>query len=115
VPAAIEGPAPDWADVIEGATTRDELLGIRTQAMHAGADGARIDALLAARATALGISAKAEQPPADVNALWTQILGQTPDGWTSADVEIDFKKATGVDAGEASAADMQRYLARTPA
>lgn len=110
----IEAARPDWSELIEGASTRDELLAVRSQAMASGmsiADGAKVESLLSARASALGISAaKAEQPPADPNALWTQIMASCPEGWTSGDVEVDFQKATGVDPGVATAADMQKYL-----
>jgi hypothetical protein len=110
-PAAIE-PGPSWPELIDAATTRDELIGIRDRAKTAGANGAQIDALLAARATVLGLAA----PKAgNADALWTSILAQCPEGWTTTDVEVDFERVTGVDAGAATAADMQRYLDRTPA
>lgn len=111
-PAIEAAPAPQWDEIIACATTRDELLGIREQAMAAKADGTEIDRLLAERAAALGISAAKAGDP---NALWTQIMAAAPQGWTSADVEIDFQKATGVDPAKADAADMQRYLDRAPA
>jgi hypothetical protein len=96
----------DWANLIESATTRDELLGIRGQAKAAGVN---LDQALAARAEALGVAVKLETP-ADPNALWTQILAGTPDGWLTADLEIDFAKVTGVDCAVATADDMRRYL-----
>lgn len=102
-------PAPNWDEIIACATTRDELLGIREQAMKAGANGAEIDKLLASRASELGISAA---KAADPNTLWMQIMAAAPQGWTSADVEIDFQKVTGVDAAKATGEDMQRYLDR---
>jgi len=95
-----------WANLIESATTRDELLGIREQAKAAGVN---LDPALAARAEALGVAVKLETP-ADPNALWTQILAGTPDGWLTADLEIDFVKVTGVDCAVATADDMRRYL-----
>lgn len=111
-PAAIEAGGPSWADLIEGATTREELLGIRADAMAAKADGPTIDALLAERAKQLAL-APAEPEPAsdDVDALWTKVLLTAPDGWSTADVEINFAKVTGVEIEAASAADMNRYLA----
>lgn len=107
-PAAIEAPAdaPQWDELIACATTRDELLGIREQAKLAGAD-ASIDALLVARAKELGVSS---EKPVDANELWSRILAGAPEGSTTADVEIDFQKVTGVDAAQADAAAMQRYL-----
>jgi hypothetical protein len=110
-PAAIEAGSNESAravllSLIDGATTRDELLAIRADAKTAGVN---IDRELAARAEALGV---AQKPPADPNALWTQILATAPDGWTTGDVEVDFERATGVAAENATSADMERYLAR---
>lgn len=108
-PAAIEAAATptreELLQVIAGASTREELLAIRQQAKQAGID---VDADLTGRAAELGVAK--QEPAADPNQLWTQILSRTPDGWTTSDVELDFRKATGVDAGEATAADMHRYL-----
>lgn len=112
-PAAIEaGPAPKWDELVACATTREELLGIREQARPAVDAGALkaevIDGLLAARAKELGVSA---EKPANPDELWSRILAAAPEGWTTADVEIDFQKVTGVDAAKASAADMAKYIA----
>lgn len=118
-PKAIEGVSaqaleaaagPSWAELIEGATTREELLGIRADAKAAGANATEIDKLLTARAGELEISAQAEEP-LDPNALWSQIMAGAPEGWTTSDVEIDFLKVTGVDPAAAEPADMQKYLA----
>lgn len=109
---AIEA-GPDWPALVEGATTRGELLGIIEQAKAAGVDAAAaavIEGLCKARAEQLGIAAKKPEPAADANALWLQIMARAPEGWTTGDVEIEFEKATGVDAAKANAADMQRYL-----
>lgn len=103
---AIEGAAPSWAELVAGASSRKELLAIREQAVAAGA--VEVEALLVARAEELGIASK---PSADPNTLWTQILAQCPEGWTTSDVELDFQKVTGVDAADASGADMEKYLA----
>ncbi len=110
-PAAIEAPQPAWPELVAGATTRDELLAIRQQAMSAGADGATIDGLLSKRAADLSVSsAPTVAAPVDANVLWTRILAQTPEGWTTSDVEVDFERATKVKIEDANAADMQRYL-----
>lgn len=115
-PDAAAEPPVEWSELIDGASTRDELMAIREQAKQAHANGRQIDTLLAARAKALGLTKEESgQQLADPNVLWTQILAQCPDGWSSGDVEIDFKQATGVDAGDATAEDMQRYLARAVA
>lgn len=116
-PAAIEAGQPSWAELVEGASTREELLAVIGQAKASGVSGAQaaeVERLCRARAEQLGVAAKAE-PPADPNALWSQILAATPDGWTSEDIELDFQKCTGVDAGSATAADMERYLGRVVA
>lgn len=111
--AAIEAASAlvDWTDLVDGASTREELLAIREQAKAAGANGETIDQLLAQRAEALGLNAKPQASTADPNALWTQILAQAPDGWSTGDVEIDFERATGVAIEKATAVDMERYLA----
>lgn len=108
---AIEGTAlPNWVELVAGATTREELLAIREQAKAANA--VEVEAMLVARADELGFAPKAQpDPPADVNALWLQILAAAPEGWQTADVEIEFEKVTGVKAETATAEDMQRYLA----
>lgn len=113
VPAIEAAPVIDWDELIHAATTRDELMHIRGQAMDAGADGARIDRALAARAESLRLTATG--PPAvevDPNRLWMQIMAEAPDGWTSSDVEIDFEKFTNVEAAAATGGDMQRYIDR---
>lgn len=113
-PPAIEAAKPDWPALVEGATTRAELLGIIEEAKRAGvgaAEAAAIEGLCKARAEQLGI-VKAAESSADANALWTRILAAAPEGWTTGDVEIEFEKATGVDPAKATAADMQRYLDR---
>jgi hypothetical protein len=116
-PAAIEAAGPSWAELIEGATTREELLGIRADAARAKvtqAEVVEIDTLLAARAKALSISSQPDDqppaPPPDADALWMQILAKAPEGWTTGDVEIEFQRATGVDVADATTADMQTYL-----
>lgn len=117
-PVAIAA-GPSWAELIAGATTREELLGIRQDAKKAGANGAEVDQLLAARAAELGL-AKEEPtsvPVEDADGLWARILMAAPSGWTSDDVEIDFERATGVAVDVATPDDMRRYLesASTPA
>ncbi|HEX4432827.1 MAG TPA: hypothetical protein VHZ96_26375 [Frankiaceae bacterium] len=106
---AIEA-GPSTAELVAGASTRDELVAIREDAKRRGEPGAEVDAMLAARAAELGIGQAKAAPPADANEVWLRILSQTPEGWTSSDVEIAFEKATGIKAENATAADMTRYL-----
>lgn len=116
-PAAIEGTVvdgPSWAELIAGATTREELLGIRADAAKAKVPAAEIDALLSARAAELGISAHRDEPaavPVDADSLWLQILAGAPQGWSTGDVEIDFEAKTGAKVETATADDMVKYLA----
>lgn len=121
--AAIEAAAdaPSFPELIAGATTRDELIQIRKQAAVAGADATVIDRMLSERAAELNGGdgtvepVPSQEPLADVNALWTQILSGAPEGWTTQDVEVDFEKATGVKIEDADAGAMQRYLDRAMA
>lgn len=111
-PAAIEA-GPSWPDLVAGATTREELLGIRADAAKAHVPAADIDALLAARAAELGISSQREEPPTDPDSLWTQILMRAPQGWSTSDIEIDFEAKTGAKVETATADDMAKYLTAT--
>lgn len=107
---AIEA-APSWADLVAGATTREELLAIREQAKQVGADGREVERLCVARAGELGLTAaRPAAPPADPDQLWTRILSSAPEGWTTGDVEVHFLQVTSIDPEKATGADMQRYL-----
>lgn len=52
-------------------------------------------------------------PATDADALWQQVLTSAPEGWPTQEIENHFMDTTGVDAGKATAADMQRYLDAT--
>ena len=123
LPAIEASHGTDWLRLISDATTREELLGILADAKAAQVDGGmakQLETAMVARAQELGIGkqqAAAEpkkaaggKPAVSADGLWTQIMGSAPDGWTTSDVEIDFHRVTGVEASEATADDMQRYL-----
>lgn len=48
----------------------------------------------------------------NVDTMWTQILSNAPEEWTTQDIEVHFMETTGVDVAKASADDMRRYLDR---
>lgn len=52
----------------------------------------------------------AAAPAGDADAMWQQVLTSAPEGWTTQEIENHFMDTTGVDAGKATTADMQRYL-----
>jgi hypothetical protein len=110
---ALDG-GPSWQDLTEGAATLEELHQIWKAAAAAGALTDDLKAQLTGAAALLKrkthTDGQASDPPPDPNVLWSRILAGCPDGWTTADVEVDFERATGVKAEDATAADMTRYL-----
>lgn len=51
------------------------------------------------------------EPVGDPDELWMLIVGKTPEGWTTAQLENDFTEYTGgVSPGDAVAEDMAKYL-----
>lgn len=50
------------------------------------------------------------EPSGDPDELWQQILKRVPPEWSSTEVEQNFAAITKVDAGNATVADMRRYL-----
>lgn len=72
------------------------------------------DAQKALESRAAQLRAQAEQveqgPPPVTDELWMEALSAAPENWQSADVERHFAEVTGVQPGDATAEDMQRYL-----
>lgn len=92
---------------IAAAGTVADLFAIREQIVEAGLGPVarqrqqeieRTDAERAARETG------------DPDALWVSILQAVPTEWTTEQVETDFTRVTGADAGSAAAAEMNSYL-----
>lgn len=116
VPAlpAAEAPVPldmdSWLSAVAVATSREALLALRQAASEGGLAAADVDQILKHRAEELA-AAPAPVPTGTADELWQKILGAAPDGWTTQQVEAEFERLTGVDAGVATAEDMMRFLA----
>ncbi|GLW91816.1 hypothetical protein [Actinokineospora globicatena] len=132
-PVGITGPTPERAALPPASVRQDEdsMLVAIAQAPSrevlrqiwedAGRSGARmtgaLQAAFAARSEALAqesvvVQAEIVDDGPTADELWPKILANAPEGWSTEDVEIAFERATGVDAGVASATDMARYLAQ---
>jgi hypothetical protein len=98
-----------WLSAVAAATSREELLNLRQEAARGGLQAADVDPILKNRAEELGAAQPA--PPADPDAAWQQILRAVPADWTTQQVEDDFARVTGVDAGVATAEHMATYFA----
>lgn len=55
-------------------------------------------------------NAGTEPTVADADVLWQRVLTNAPEDWTTQEIEHHFMETTGVDAGKATSADIQRYL-----
>ncbi|MGH8571946.1 MAG: hypothetical protein ACREX8_05135, partial [Gammaproteobacteria bacterium] len=96
---------------IAAAVSRDQLREVWNQFAH----HFQMPAVLVAEFKARGSQLRdAVAEPADnVDALWQQVLVSAPQEWTTQEIEHHFMETTGVDAGKATAADVQRYLDAT--
>jgi hypothetical protein len=65
---------------------------------------------MTARAAELGADAS-PSTTADADAMWQRVLATVPPGWSTTQAEEHFEQVTGVPSAEATAEDMQRYLA----
>lgn len=110
-PAAIEA-APsrsegDWLQLVQGATTADELRELWRVAKAEGAPPVVLQAIQ----TKAGQMAPKEPATADPDELWQRIVMRCPPGWTLDDLEVDFTNFTsGTAPGAADPEQLQAYL-----
>ena len=107
LPAAAAEPILDVDSLLAAVrttTTAEELRALWSQAKAAGVLTDAVKAALQDQAAALNGTA------GDPDALWQRVLASAPPDWTSQQLEDDFASVVGVDAGAATAADMQHYL-----
>ncbi len=120
--AAIEPatPVPNYAAAARACTS---LVGWR-EVWQAAKDNGHLTDELKAQLTPIGeaFARTIEPPPApaepvgDPDDLWMAIVGKTPQGWTTAQLENDFTEFTGgVAPADAVAADMAKYLGQLKA
>ena len=119
--AAIEAGVPDYLAAAKAAPT---LADWRKVWEKAAANGHLTQALkdaltpigeaLAKKREAQAVAdlaAAGAEPVGDPDDLWMAIVSRTPDGWTLPNLEQDFLQFTGgVAPGDASAADLAKYL-----
>ena len=125
LPPAVAQDEDSTLAAISAASSRDELTALwnglkqsgavvtgRVRAAFQEAAAAAFVEQIKRDAAELRADLEAERTAAspDVNTLWQQILTAAPENWSTQDVELAFSEVTGVDAGKATAADMQRYL-----
>lgn len=100
----------DWLALVDAATTPDELRGIWKEAAEAKFVSVHLRSALEAKGTALAAAAPRSDDPDEV---WQQIVLRCPEGWTLADLELDFHQwSQGKDPGSADAATLTEYLAK---
>jgi len=84
--------------------TLDDLRAVWPQAKAAGLDELALK-------IADEFKRKAAVSSGDVDELWSQIMRTVPEDWSTSKVEGEFAETVGVQAEEATAEDMTRYLA----
>lgn len=129
-PAIEAAPARDaeaFIDTLDGVGDFDQLTALLQEAQRAGFAQDLTDqsdpvaaAFMAARArlTAASQRPAGATPPAvaepedddELAELWNQVVAGAPQEWTTSQIDADFETATGVAAGDATGADMRRYL-----
>jgi hypothetical protein len=108
-------------DYVRAARACYDLAGVQEIWKRAEAAGHLTDDLKAVlKPIGDALAAKPKAPPAaaespgvvdDPDELWMAIVGKTPEGWTTAQLENDFTEFTGgVSPGDAVAEDMAKYL-----
>lgn len=109
-PAALPagtGPVADldsYLSVIAAATSAEQIRNLWRDLRDSGQLTDDLRAALRARGDQLSGT------DGDPDALWQRVLASVPVDWTTQQLEDDFHRVTGVDAGAAGASDMGRYL-----
>jgi hypothetical protein len=100
----------DWLALVDAATTAEELRGI----WHDAAEARFVSVKLRGAIEAKGQALAAQVPPSDnPDDVWQQIVARCPEGWTLADLEIDFHTwSAGKEPADADAATLNEYLAK---
>jgi hypothetical protein len=112
-PAAIAaGPAVNWAELLEDATTPDECRAIWAQAGQAGALTPDLQEAIKAKAAALTQPQAAEPAgPADVDDLWFRIVAAAGGrGLTDSAMREAFERDFGHPVAEGNVAELEAFL-----